>query len=271
MKPLEPMKECRCSASSVVYDNQKLLVSGGYISVGGIKSIEMLSLNAVHVNQTINWEYIAGELPIPLWGHRSVIHNGRLIVIGGRDGDKSTVTDTITEVSLVPPYTSKLLSTVPQTKWHHGVAIFGDKVLIVAGAQDQSCKASHKTVLLYDITKNECQNLVPLPYAVCEAATVKWGDDNVVIAGGVNSKGKALNKVLLYNIKTQKSHELPSMKYYRKGCVAAVVSDTVIVMGGIDEGGNFLKSVESFRFDSYSWQNLPEMHEERYCATAVVC
>ena len=39
----------------------------------------------------------------------------------------------------------------------------------------------------------------------------------------------------MYNIKTQKSHNLPDMKYNREGCVAAVVEDTVIVMGGKDE------------------------------------
>ena len=42
-------------------------------------------------------------------------------------------------------------------------------------------------------------------------------------------------------------------------------------MGGKDEEGNFLKSVESFRFDNYSWQDVPDMHEARYLATAVVC
>ena len=89
--------------------------------------------------------------------------------------------------------------------------------------------------------------------------------------GGFDSKGKPLNKVLLYNIKIQKSHELPDMKYKRRGCVAAVVRDTVIVMGGRDEGGNDAKSVESFRFDRYSWQDLPDMREERSLATAVVC
>ena len=36
----------------------------------------------------------------------------------------------------------------------------------------------------------------------------------------------------MYNIKTHKSHELPKMKYKRRGCVGAVVRDTVIVMGG---------------------------------------
>jgi hypothetical protein len=121
---------------------------------------------------------------------------------------------------------------------------------------------------LYDIAKNECKELAALPYPVSEMATVKWGDDNVIILGGTDSNSQLLNKVLLYNIKTQKSHMLPDMKYKRGGCVAAVVRDTVIVMGG--EGGKYLKSVECFRFDRYTWQ-LPEMQEERYRATAIVC
>ena len=102
-------------------------------------------------------------------------------------------------------------------------------------------------------------------------ATVKWGDDNVIIMGGVDSNGKPSNKVLMYNIKTQKSHDLPNMKYKRQGCVAAVVRDTVIVMGGEDERGNDLKSVEGFRFDRNSWEKLPSMHEARSNATAAVC
>ena len=269
-KPLQEMKEYRSGSSMVVHDSQKLLVSGGYISIGGIKSIETLSLNAARINQLITWEYTAGELPIPLWGHRSVVYNGRLLVIGGRDGDKREVTDSITEVSLFPPYTSKLLATMPQPRWLHGVAIFDDKILIVAGTQGPSCSTNLEAVLLYNITENEYQELAPLPCAVCEAAVIKWGGDNVMIMGGADKSGKSLNKVLMYNMKTQKSHELPDMKYKRRGCVAAVVKDTVIVMGGKDEKGNILKSVESFRFDSYSWQELPDMHEGRYFATAVV-
>ena len=124
---------------------------------------------------------------------------------------------------------------------------------------------------MYDITKKECQELAPLTYPVSYMATVKWGDDNVMIIGGTDNNGQTLNKVLMYNIKTQKSHELPNMKYKRRGCVAAVVRDTVIVMGGKDEDGNYLKSVEGFRFDRYSWEELPPMHEARYWATAVIC
>ena len=257
--PLQPLQKRRSSVSSVLYNNQ-FIVMGGYD-----KSMEKLSLNAVYADQSIPWENCPAELPGRLGGHCSVVYNGRLIVIGGYDNGKTT--DSITEISLVPPYISKLLATMPQRRGYHGVTIFGDKILIVGGR----CDLALSTVVMYDITMNECQELAPLPQPMSDMATVKWGDDNVMIMGGILSDGQILNKVLMYNIKTQKSHMLPDMKYKRKGCVAAVVKDTVIVMGGKDEKGNWLKSVESFRFNSYTWQELPAMSEARYGAAAVAC
>ena len=257
---LQPTKKCRSEASSVVYKNQ-IVITGG-----GDESMEKLSLNAVQADQSIPWENILAVLPGPLYGHRNVVYNGRLIVIGGFDIDKCGYSDSITEISLVPPYTSKLLATMSEERYHCRVAIFGDKILIVGGKS----KSILRSVIMYDITKNQFQELAPLPYLIHKMATVKWDDDNVMIMGGADSNNQSLNKVLMYNIKTQKSHELPNMKYKRTGCVAAVVRDTVIAMGGHD-GKNYLNIVEGFRFDRYSWEELPPMHEARCWATAVVC
>ena len=263
---LQPMKELREGASSVMHNHQ-FVVLGGWKK----RSIEKLSLNAVHVDHSIPWENVLAQLPERLSGHRSVVYNGWLILIGGFDVDKLEYSDAITEISLVPSFTRKLLATMPQKRSRHGVAMFGDKILIVAGEGNASIKSTLSGVVMYDITRNECQELAPLPYPVSDMATVKWDDDNVMIMGGADGKGRPLNKVLMYNIKTQESHMLPDMKYKRKGCVAAVVRDTVIVMGGQDERRNYLKSVESFRFDRYTWEELAEMHEARAWATAVAC
>ena len=266
--PLQPMRECRNGASSVVYNNQ-VVVTGGFGNNGPTKSMERLSMNAVQADQSIIWEMLTAELPGRLHGHCSVVYQGRLIVIGGYDDDKRACSDSITEVSLVPPYTTKLLATMPQRRCDHGVAIFGDKIVIVGGSFWSN--KTLRSVVMYDITKNECKELAPLPSPVSRMATVKWGDDNVMIMGGVERNDKPLNKVLIYNIKTQKSHMLPDMKYKRRGCVAAVVKDTVIVMGGDDESRNDLKSVESFKLNRYSWNELPPMHEPRVFATALAC
>ena len=269
--PLKEMKECRQGASSVVHNNH-IFISGG--NTGGFnwsKSVEKLSLNAVQVDLSTAWENVPVQLPRRLWGHCSVVYNKRLIIIGGYDADEGDYSDSITEISLVPPYTSKLLATMPQKRGYHSVVIFGDKILIVGGTVTSASKSALRCVVMYDITKKECQELAPLPYPVHHMATVKWGDDNVMILGGVDSNNQTLNKVLMYNIKTQKSHELPNMKYVRRGSVAAVVTDTVIVMGGKDEKRNDLKSVEGFRFDRNSWEELPPMREARHWATAVAC
>ena len=268
-EPLQPTKELRHVASSVIYNNQ-IFVVGGYCNGRAIKSMEKLSMNAVEVDQSITWENFPAELPGPLYGHCCAVYNGRLIVIGGYDG-KRAYSDKITEISLVPPFTSKVLATISQKRWLHCVILFGGKIVILGGRKDFFYSTNLKSVLLYDIAKNECKELAPLPYPLSQMAAVKWGDDNVIMIGGVDSDGEPLNKVLMYNIKTQKCHILPDMKYERRGSVAAVVRDTVIVMGGLDERGNFLKSVESFRFDRFTWEELPEMQVERRGATAVVC
>ena len=195
---IQPMREHRQGLSSFVYNNQVFVIGGG------VSSIEKLSLNAVHAPQSIRWENVPAELPGRLYGHGSVVYNGRLMVTGGFDGDKGRYSDSITEISLVPPYTTKLLATMPQRRCYHGVAIFGDRILIVGGRQSV-VDDSVSSVVMYDITEEDCRELAPLPYPVYEMATVKWDDDNVMIMGGADINNQPLNKVLMYNIKTQKS------------------------------------------------------------------
>ena len=178
--------------------------------------------------------------------------------------------DSISEVSLVPPFSTNLLATMQQGRWNHGVEIFGDKIVIFSGVKSPLFPAI-KSVVMYDITKNECQELAPLPYRVSDMATVKWGDENVIIIGGSDNDCETFNKVLMYNVKTQKYHMLPNMKYARAACAAAVIKDTVIVMGGLDESATILKSVECFNFNRNGWEELPEMLEARFFTTAVVC
>ena len=262
---LQTMRESHHEASSVVWNNE-LFVIGGWVS----ESVEKLSLNDVQARGAVPWENVRVELPGRLSGHRSVVYNGQLLIIGGYGIDSYTYIDSITEISLVTPYASKLLASMPQSRCAHGVAVFVDKILIVGGRKSRMHSSALRSVVMYDITKNECQELAPLPYPVYDMATVKWDDDNVMIMGGIDSNNRRLNKVLMYNIKTQKSHELPNMKYKRSGCVAAVVRNTVIVLGGKDERDKYLKSVEGFRFDRNTWEEHPAMHEARAGATAAV-
>jgi hypothetical protein len=60
------------------------------------------------------------------------------------------------------------------------------------------------------------------------------------------------------------------MRCKRRRCTAVVIGNNIVVLGGVDEYLHDLQSFETFNFESYSWQELPEMSQARYSHTAVV-
>ena len=262
--PLPPVKECREGASSFVYEHQ-LTVAGGR-SGNTIDTMERININPI-VDST-QWTDFPAKLPDKSYGHCSVVYDERLITIGGYESSSHTYSDSIHEVLLVQPYTRNLLSRMPESRCFHGAQLFDDKVLIVGGRKSARFKDSMASVLMYDINKKECKQMAPLPFAVYEMATIRWGD-NVIVIGGVDKQGEVLNTVVIYNVQTGKSHMLPEMKCKRKGCTAVVSRGVIVVMGGKDERDRAFNSVECFTFDRYSWEDLPPMNDARYRATAV--
>ena len=113
-----------------------------------------------------------------------------------------------------------------------------------------------------------CKQLAPLPYEVSKMATVRWGD-NIVVVGSADKHGSKLDTVTMYNVKTGQSHMLPPMRCKRCPFTAVFVKNNIVVLGGKGEHGE-LKSVESFNFERNTWQELPEMSHARYLHTAVV-
>ena len=148
--------------------------------------------------------------------------------------------------------------------------IFDDSLLILGGRTTGDCEDTLSSVVLYDRKKNVCKQLTPLPYEVGKMATVRWGD-NVVVIGGIDKRSIALNTVIMYNVKTEQSHMLPPMKRERCACagVVVVVGNNIVVLGGWNGQGP-LKAVESFNSERNTWEELPEMCQERYFHTAVI-
>ena len=218
---------------------------------------------------TTNWTDFAAKLPSRMFLHSNVVYKDSLFVTGGNNADQRVYSDCIHEVKLKPPYTVKLLSKMPEPRIYHSTVLCDDSILIVGGRKTWDYEDNLSSVLSYDIKNNECQQLPELPYPVSDMATVKWGE-NVVIIGGGDKDGKALNNVLIYNVKTGNSHMLPPLLRKREGCMAVVIENTIVVLGGRDERWNVLKSVEGFSFDRYTWEELPDMNETRWFGTAVV-
>ena len=262
--PLQSMSKKRWAATSFVYNNQVVIAGGG---CHGPYFDDMIRMNVdAYPDLSIHWSECAVKLPSKMAFHSGVLYNDKLMVTGGYD--RNAIFDKIHEVQVVPPYTVKTLSRMPEPRRDHRTEIFDDSLLILGGRTTDHCQDSLSSVVLYDIKNNVCKQLAPLPYEVSKMATVRWGD-NVVVIGGTDKRSKALNTVIMYNVKTEQSHMLPPMRYKRSGLSAVVLGNSIVVLGGWGGQGE-LKSVESFNFERYTWQELPEMSQERWWHTTVV-
>ena len=264
--PLQSMPKKRYGATSFVYNNQ-FVVAGGCCA-GSATVDDMIGMNVdPHPDLSKHWSRCCTKLPAKIAHHSSVLYNDKLMVTGGHDGNATS--DKIHEVQIVPPYTVKSLSRMPEPRQRHCTEIFDDSLLVLGGRRLASnCRDNLSSVVLYDIKNNVCKQLAPLPYEVSDMATVRW-EDNVFVIGGTNKYGNALNTVIMYNVKTEQSHMLPPMRCKRLGCTAVVVGNNIVVLGGFGQQGE-QKSVESFNFERNTWQELPEMSQARYWHTAVV-
>ena len=251
------MNEKHRYSSSFIYNDQ-LFVVGGWHS----KTIEKLNLNEL----PLKWMKCPGGLPYTCHDHQTVVYQQRIIHIGGYNDEQRGTSDMISELQLTSPCTMKKLCQMPEPLDAHSAEIFEDKVMILGGEGDQG---HLNTVLEFDVNKNECKKMPPLPHLLSHMATVCWRDQ-VVVLGGCNKRENALNDVFMYDCKTGKITALPSMLEKRCRCCAVITGDTIVVMGGQNEKGKSLSSVECFTMGGSAWEYLPAMNKARYAAVAEV-
>ena len=251
------MNEKHWSASSFIY-NVQLFVVGGFNS----KTIETLNLKKL----PLKWMKSPGKLPYRCYDHQTVVYQQRIIHIGGYNHDQAGRSDMISELQLTSPCTMKKLCQMPEPQDYHSAEIFEDKVMILGGEGDQ---VHLNTVLEFDVNRNECKKMPPLPHPLSRMATVCWRDQ-VVVLGGRNERDKALSDVFMYDCKTGKITALPSMLKKRYECCAVITGDTIVVMGGCSQDGENLSSVECFTMGGSAWEYLPAMNKARSGAVAEV-
>ena len=122
----------------------------------------------------------------------------------------------------------KTLSRMLEPTQGHSMEVFVHNFLIAGGNTTDRCKDNLGSFVQCDIKKNELKQLSPLPYEVSEMATVRWGD-NIVVIGGADKRDETLYTVIIYNVKTEQSHMRSSMKYSRSGCTAVAIQKNIVV------------------------------------------
>ncbi len=254
---LNPMSTCRSQASAVTYQGE-VIISGGNTNTMETSSCEM----------SVEWKISPVKLPEVCSRHAAVMCKDSLILSGGKIGSGDKASNKIYEISMVPPYSTKVLITMPQPRFDHTMELFEDKLFIIGGCAGDD---AHDTVMVYNLVTKEWKMMTHLPYKVDEMATVLW-QNNVIVLGGRIGECivGAVDTAVMYNLSTGESKYLPSMKHERQGCTAVVTGDVLVVMGGYNRESYYLKSAEAFHFQDQVWEELPDMNEAREYASAVV-
>lgn len=224
--------------------------------------------NAAH--KTPEWSNFPAVKANKSFAHQSVVYKDRLFTIGGQVHD--VVYDSISSTFLTSPYFTAVKSKMLQGRSYFGAELIGDKIVILGGSASPflSYAEYFRSVEVYDIHKNECKPLKPLPIAWSQMATVNRGDSVILIGGmtRIGHIGNTSNNVFMYHL-TGESKWLPPMKYRRAGCSAVISGNGIVVMGGLGESFEFVNFVEYFSFDNWSWVELPAMIEARSFPTAL--
>jgi hypothetical protein len=252
---INPMSTCRSRASAVTYQGE-VIISGGSDGKKSRDTMETSSCDA-----SVEWKISPVKLPQLCRAHAAVMYNDSLILSGGELGSGEETSDKIYEISMVPPYSTKILTTMPEPRYDHTMELFEDKLFIIGGFDG----GEKDTVMMFNLVTKEWKMMKPLPFEVDEMATVLW-QNNVIVVGGRPST----DTVVMYNLTTGESKYLPSMKHKRCGCAVVVTGDVLVVMGGYSDESGYLKSAEAFHFQEQVWEELPDMNEERQYASNVV-
>ena len=261
---LPPMNLARAQLASCVY-NSDVIVAGGFDGQAGTDLIEILKMN----QHPLRWTMFDGKLPVMLSAHDVTVYQDKLYIIGGYNWNEKKTSDAIYELSLVPPYTVKLLARMPQPRRNHRAEIVNGKLFILGGSTTSFSKDGTDSVVVYDFINNEIKPCASLPKPVSEMSTVTWGN-MIIVVGGVDKNDQVLNDVIMYHIETGRGERLPSLKHKRSGPSAVTMHDVIVVLGGWNKEEKYLNSVESFTMGDDQWKELPGMKEKRIWSNAVV-
>jgi hypothetical protein len=126
--PLQFLPKQRFAATSFVHNNH-VTIAGGDCS-GYLDGMIRMNINP-NPDLSMHWSNSPVKLPTKLAYHSSVLYNDHLIVTGGHNGN--AVSDCIHELQLVPRYTVKTLSRMPEPRQFHSTQLLDDNLLIVGG------------------------------------------------------------------------------------------------------------------------------------------
>jgi len=220
--------------------------------------VEVLDLS------TLRWSSgVVPPLPEPRCQHTACAHgDGRVVVAGGYDS-----THPRTALQWVPGAAGwAAMPDMAKGRWGHAAAPLTDgRTMVIGGRQrydDGGGQVDRVEVLPGDGSGWSAVASMRTTRNGAAAATLPCG--KVMVAGGYNGNGVALETAELWDPATGDWSDMPSMTEARFGAGCCVLpSGRVAVVGGEGRDREALRDGEAFDPEEQTWHPLPPMRHRR--------
>lgn len=224
--------------------------------------------NSASINYE-NWSLlpIFGGMPAPRYNHAATVIGNKMVVVGGEsanglledvqvlDFDRFTWTTASSKLYLSP---SSLPLKIPACKGHSLIS-WGQKVLLIGGKMN--CGSDRLSVWVLD-TETECWSLMEAKGDIPVARsghTVARASSVLIIFGGEDDKGKKLNDLHMFDLKSLTwlpLHCTGTGPSPRTNHVSALFDDRMLLIFGGTSKSKTLNDLYSLDFETMVWSRM---------------
>lgn len=205
-------------------------MDGGFYVMSGAVGAGMRSFFELYDLRADGWRPLT-PLPVALSRFSIAAGGGRVFVTGGRDAQRGALSR---QLWLYMPQTALWLQLrpMPVARAGHASFIANGRLFVIGGIGKNARQG-----LVYDIAKAEWRTgMAAMPLALANMAATHIGDE-IILAGGVDARGRDSRVVLAYNTKTDKWRRLAALPQAASGGALVELDGALHYAGGYSQGG----------------------------------
>ena len=195
----------------------------------------------------------------------SFIDKDQVFVVGGF----CSVTIESLDIKKLPLKWTKFSGKLPYACGGHQTVVCQQSVIHIGGYncdENKWCYLISELQLTSPCALRElCEMPEPRTYFGAEVV-----EDKVLILGGLNSYGEAMNSVLEFDPPTNRCKEMPKLPFALKRMATVHWKDEVVVLGGQDKDNQVRNDVFMYNSKTGKITTVPSMLEKRWLCCAVL-
>ncbi len=214
----------RFSSATVASGSYLYVIGGANESDVALGSVERIDLATGHSEEFT-------KLRVARYGHRAVLVEDRIIVLGGRRawGSKGLGLEGSIESIDLASGRIEVLGNMPEPLTRFGCVEYKNTVYITGGLRDRDRRSWINASWAYDLARNKWTSAAPM-FTPRETEAVHVGGGFVIAIGGFNG-GRSLANVEAWNLREGSWQRLPEMIKPRGASATVFIHPYILLFG----------------------------------------